>query len=47
MFVLFGMLDCVQSAESSIPNCDLPLVDPFWYYIFSSSSWSCRIFGEY
>lgn len=29
MFVLFRIPDCVQSAESSIPNCDVPLLDPF------------------
>jgi len=48
MFVLFRVLDCVQNAESSIPSCDVPLLDPFWYYIFFfvSSSWSCRIFSE-
>jgi len=48
MFVLFRILDCVQSAESSIPNCDVPLLDPFrYYFFFVSGSWSRRIFSEF
>jgi hypothetical protein len=34
MFVFFRILDCVQSAESSIPSCDVPLLEPFQYYFF-------------